>query len=370
MSFLDFNASISDREISRTIDSADPAGIRAALSRGKIDFPDFLGLLSPAAAEILEEIALAARRATLKHFGRAVTLYAPLYLSNECDNNCVYCGFSRTIREKRVTLPERDAEAEADFLFRRGFRHLLLVSGEKRDRVTLPYLERVISAVHASFASTGLEIFPLEENGYRRLAGAGADSLTIYQEVYDREIYRSVHRGSKADYEYRISTPERAASAGFHTLNIGALLGLAPWPLEAARLGLHAAWLKKTFWRTRIAVSFPRLTPSRAGFTPLHPVSDRQLAQMICALRLLLPTADLVISTRERAGFREKLLPLGITRMSAGSKTEPGGYQSGRGAESQFSVHDGRSLEEVSAALSALGYDPVRKDWDRSLSGR
>ncbi len=342
------------------------ADARAALSKPRLDFNDYLTLLSPAAAEIIEELAVKAQELTKKNFGKAILLYAPLYLCNECDNNCVYCGFSRTLKEKRLCLAPAEAAAEAKILADKGFQHVLLVSGEKRDKVTLAYLKETISLLHHKFASISLEIFPLEESEYRELYAAGADGVTIYQEVYNRETYAKVHpRGPKADYDFRLLAPERAARAGFYRINIGTLLGLGDWAEEAASLGRHAAYLKKAYWRTQIAVSFPRLKVSAAGFKPPRPVSDRQLIQLICALRIYQPTLGLVLSTREPPELRDNLIPLGITQMSAESATSPGGYSGNFAAGEQFTISDKRPVAEVVAAIAARGYDPVFKDWDK-----
>src|SRR3989338_5853689 len=282
-----------------------------------ISYDDYLALLQPVSDNKLEEMDKQARQLTLKQFGKTILLYAPIYLSNECDNNCVYCGFNQRLEEKRVTLSVADAVGEAEILYQKGFRHLLLVSGEKRDRVSLAYLKEIITKLHNRFDSISLEIFPLEEPEYRELYLAGADGLTIYQEVYNREIYQQVHvNGPKADYDFRMQTPERAA---------------------------------------------------RAGFYPPHPISDRQMTQLICALRVFLPSIGLVLSTREKAGLRDSLLPLGITQMSAESKTSPGAYAGKVKAEEQFEISDKHSLAEIGEAIAGRGYDPVLKDWDRGF---
>lgn len=313
----------------------------------------------------LEELAARAHELTLKNFGRTILMYAPLYLCNECVNQCAYCGFAQ--KRDGVFLSVSEVMAEAAVLYRKGFRHILLVSGERRDKVTLSYLKEVIGRLHKKFDSISLEIFPLEEAEYRELFLAGADGLTIYQETYDRRIYRSLHgQGPKADYDFRLGAPARAARAGFYRLNIGALLGLNDWRAEAAALARHAAELKKNFWRTQLSISFPRLQPSAANFKPPQPVSDRELVQMICTLRLALPTIGLVLSTRESEELRNNLIPLGITQMSAESKTSPGGYAKLRPAAEQFTVADRRSVEAVADQITARGYEPVFKDWDRA----
>jgi 2-iminoacetate synthase len=290
-------------------------------------------------------------------------------LCNECDNSCAYCGFSRQLKEKRVCLTPQEVEEESEVLYAKGFRHILLVSGEKRDKVSIPYLKEVIIRLHQKFESISLEIFPLEEKEYCQMVLAGADGLTLYQEVYNLTAYQRFHpSGPKSDYEARLLTPERAARAGFYRINIGVLLGLSAWLEEAALLGLHAAHLKKSFWRSQIAVSFPRLKSSAADFKPPYPVVDRQLVQMICALRIFQPSLGLVLSTREDQSLRDNLIHLGITQMSAESKTSPGGYSRETPAEEQFKVSDLRRVDEVTAAIHTKGYDPVFKDWDRGYS--
>lgn len=331
-----------------------------------VSYHEFLELLKPVSDARLEEMAQEARQLTQKQFGKTILLYAPIYLSNECTNNCVYCGFSQRLTEKRVTLTVEQAVGEAEILYQKGFRHILLVSGEEKEKVSLEYLKTIISRLHEKFESIGLEIYPLSHIAYRELFLAGADSLTVYQEVYDQKIYQEVHpSGPKSDYQYRLETPERAARAGFYKINIGALLGLGDWESEAAAVGKHAAELKKKFWQAQISVSFPRLTSSASGFQPKHPVTDRQLVQMICALRIYQPTLGLVLSTREGAKLRDNLISLGITQMSAESATSPGGYSCAVEAEEQFSVSDKRTLPEIAALISSKGYEPVYKDWDR-----
>lgn len=331
-----------------------------------ISYQEYLDLLKPKSDQELENLAWQAQRLTQKHFGQTIQLYAPLYLSNECNNNCVYCGFNQKLAEKRISLSVEEVLTEAEILFNRGFRHILLVSGEKRNKITMLYLAEVVFRLHKTFDSISLEIFPLEEDEYRTLFQAGADGLTIHQEVYNRDIYQKVHPdGAKSDYDYRFQAPERAARAGFYRINIGALLGLGEWREEAALLGQHAAYLKKKYWQAQIAVSFPRLKSSGANFRPPQPVSDRQLVQMICALRIFQPTLGLVLSTRESQELRDNLIPLGITQMSAESKTSPGGYSNKVQAMEQFSVADTRDLEQVRNAIRQKGYEPVFKDWDK-----
>lgn len=343
------------------------ADVEKALLKERLDFNDYLALLSPAAGDKLEDLAQKSSYLTQKFFGKTILLYAPIYLSNECDNQCLYCGFNQKISGKGISLSVEEVLKESEILYNKGFRHILLVSGEKRNKITITYLNEVISKLHQKFDSISLEIFPLDGNEYKELGDAGADGLTIYQEVYDPVLYKKYHpSGPKSNYEFRLRAPERAALAGFYRINIGTLLGLGDWQKEAAQLGLHAANLKKRFWKTQISVSFPRLQSSVAHFKPSYSVSDRQLVQMICALRIFQPSLGLVLSTRESKELRDNLIPLGITQMSAESKTSPGGYSNRLQAEEQFEIADKRSLDEVSLAIAGKGYEPVFKDWDRA----
>lgn len=354
--------------VAAVIGAATPADVARALRRDALDERDVAALLSPAARERLEDLARRSAQLTRRRFGRVMQLYAPLYLSSECVNRCTYCGFSQELAIPRRTLGLDEVEAEADAVRAQGFRHLLLVAGEAPRAVTVPYLEAVAARLGRSFDSLSIETGQFPEEGYRRLVRAGYDGLTIYQETYVPEIYRDVHvAGPKRAYERRLAFMEAGGRAGFRTLGIGALLGLAPWPVEAYCLALHGRSLARAFWRSRIAVSFPRIRPAAGGYAPAFPVSDADLVQMICALRLAMPDAELVLSTREPAALRDRLVELGITRLSAGSRTSPGGYLDEDGGAEQFAVDDDRSPAEVARMLEARGLEPVWKDFDRAF---
>lgn len=345
----------------------------------------FAGRLAPDTD--LEELARQAHAATLRHFGRTIRLYAPLYLSNECINICKYCGFSRDNPILRVTLTLEQVLQEARYLRAEGFRHLLLVAGEHPYFVSENYLRDCVAALRPEWPSIALEVGPLETEQYRPIVEAGAEGLVVYQETYDREVYRQMHpSGPKRDFDWRLETPERAYAAGFKRIGIGALLGLADWRQEAICLAAHVEYLLKRCWQAQITVSVPRLRPAAGEFQPPAPVSDRELVQLICALRVTFPQIGIVLSTREPARLRDGLIPLGVTLMSAGSHTEPGGYtgqgrenlhltRGGRRIESegehatvQFEIADARSPAEVAGVLAALGYEPVWKDWDSALN--
>lgn len=353
----------------REAERSTAAAVERVLAADGVDFERFLTLLSPAAGGYLEPLARRAQAITRERFGRVVQMYAPLYVSNECTNACVYCGFNRHNAIRRTTLSPAEVDAEARAIWAQGFRSLLLVSGEAPHIVPPAYFEEAASRLHALFPSLAVEIYPLATEEYARLGRVGVDGLTLYQETYDRELYAQVHpSGRKADYGWRLGAPERAASAGMRRVGIGALLGLGEWRREAAAVALHALWLQKHYWQTQVAVSFPRLRQAPGGFQPSHPMSDAELVQLACALRLLLPDAGLVLSTRERPALRDGLAPICITHMSAGSRTEPGGYTHPDASDPQFRVEDGRAPAVVARSLLAAGVEPVWKDWDAAFT--
>ncbi len=370
---MSFEAVLKDvawQEMAARAEHVGAADVEAALGARAVGIEEFLALISPAAARYLEPLAGRAHRLTRERFGRVIQMYAPLYVSNECTNACVYCGFNRRNPIRRTTLSVAEAEAEAGALWREGFRSVLLVSGEAPGVVPVTYFEELTRRLRPRFPSISVEIYPLDTGEYARLVAAGVDGLVIYQETYDPELYGRVHpSGRKADYAWRLGTPARGAEAGMRRVGIGALLGLGPWRREAVALALHALWLQKHYWQTQVCVSFPRLRHAPGGFEPPCPVGDAELVQLACALRLLLPDAGLVLSTREAPAFRDGLARICITHMSAGSRTEPGGYTHPGESEVQFQVEDTRPPREVARRLLDLGIEPVWKDWDAAFSG-
>jgi 2-iminoacetate synthase len=349
------------------VDRATPADVERALRAPRPGLPDLAALLSRPAAERLEDLAAAAHRLTVRRFGRTVRLFAPLYLSNECVSTCTYCGFSAGNDIARRTLSPDEVRAEADALVARGFRHVLLVAGEHARVVSKDYLVECVRAVAPVVPEVSLEVQVWDEGTYRRLVEAGCDGLIVYQETYDRGTYADVHlKGKKRNYDWRLAAPDRGAAAGMRRLGIGALLGLHDdWRTEALSLGAHARALMKRWWRCEVSVALPRLRPAAGGYEPADPVGDAELVQLLCALRLTMPDVGVTLSTRESAQLRDGLVPLGITTMSAGSHTEPGGYAAPSDAEPQFAISDDRTPAAVAAALRAAGYDPVWKDWQR-----
>ena len=373
-SFSDVLPTLPLHDLARLAASADDAAIDRALASApeKRDLGHLAALLSPRANVRLEELARASSALTQQRFGRTVHLYAPLYLSNECLTTCTYCGFAKDLQIRRRTLSTLESVREARALAAHGFRHLLLLTGEHKQATGIDFLCTHLEALRAFIPQLSLEVQVFEQHEYEQLVAAGCDGVVAYQETYDPARYAQVHlAGSKRRFGFRLDGPERAAAAGVRRLGIGALLGLHDdWRFEVLATVAHAQHLQRAAWRSELAVSVPRIRPSASGFQPRAIISDRDLAQIICAMRLLLPEAGIVSSSREEAGFRDRLIPLGVTHTSAGSHTEPGGYTEPGDADEQFEVNDTRSVEEVGAALRALGYDLVWKDWDAAMRQR
>lgn len=349
--------------------SAMSAGnVRAALASQACAPEDVVALLSPAAGEMLEELAQRAHRMTVERFGRTVALFAPLYLSNACVCTCTYCGFSMGLDIRRKTLRSDEVAREARTLAAQGFRNILLVSSEHPKYVNAAYVAQCLGEVKQRAHYAALEIAAADAATYRQFALAGCDGVVLYQETYDPDAYAIHHLGGpKKHYAWRLAAPERAASAGIRHLGLGALLGLADWRFEGLALILHARHLYRHAWRAQINISLPRINAAAGGFVPPHPVTDAQLVQLMCVLRLALPYAGIVLSTRERAALRDRLIPLGVTHLSAGSSTEPGGYNSPGEAGEQFHLEDMRTPQEMRRRLFELGYDAVHKDWELEL---
>ncbi|HET9801026.1 MAG TPA: 2-iminoacetate synthase ThiH [Chthoniobacterales bacterium] len=348
-------------------------------------------LITPKSDAELESMAQSSRALTVRNFGRTMRLFAPLYLSNECINNCSYCGFSRDNPILRVTLSIEEVVAEARYLREQGFRQILLVAGEHPKFVSESYLVECIRALAPDFPSIAIEVGPMSTKDYRPIVLAGAESLVVYQETYQRTVYAELHTaGPKRDFDYRLDCAERAYAAGFRRIGIGALFGLWRWQEEALALAAHVDYLLRECWQAQITVSLPRLRPAAGDFKPLFSISDRELAQLVCALRICFPQVGIVLSTRERPALRDALVSLGVTMMSAGSHTEPGGYtrrgtehlhQTVRGriippefqdgedrlATGQFEISDDRPPDRIATILRERGFEPVWKDWDQAL---
>lgn len=334
------------------------------LQKDKINRNDFLKLLSPVAANFLEEMAQKAHKLSLKHFGRAILLYTPIYLSNYCVNRCAYCSYNvkNNITRKKLTFSE--IEKEAQNISSTGLRHILVLTGESRKETPLEYIIEAIKILKRYFSSISIEIYPLTEVEYSQVIEAGVDGLTIYQEVYNEQVYDEVHiSGPKKDYEFRLDAPERAARAKIRSVNIGALFGLYQWDEEAFFAGLHAEYLQNKYPDVEISVSLPRIRPHVGSFKEIYTVRNKDLVQIMLALKLFLPFVGITISTREKQEFRDNLIPLGITKMSAGVSTEVGGHSLTSKGDRQFEISDKRSVEQVKQAILLKGYQPIFKDW-------
>ncbi len=369
-----------------------------ALDRGEALSPTlsrFQELIQPASPTQLESLAQQSVLETRKQFGKTMRLFAPIYLSNECVNNCSYCGFSRDNPILRTTLTVRQVVKEAEFLASKGFRHILLVAGEHPKFVSDGYLEECLEALRESVPTLAIEVGPMETPEYAQMVKAGCEGLVVYQETYHREAYGEYHTaGPKKKFDWRIDCPERGYDGGFRRIGIGALMGLADWRYDTLRLAAHLEYLYRTCWKASFTISLPRLRPAAGSFQPRHEMTDREFVQTLCAFRVCFPQVGIVLSTRESKDLRNALFPLGVTTISAGSHTSPGGY-TGEGADDihltvkgrrveleepapksscsetpatgQFDIADERSPAEIAAYLRSLGLEPVWKDWDPSI---
>ncbi|WP_029034752.1 2-iminoacetate synthase ThiH [Salinimicrobium terrae] len=366
-SFKDTLSEYSWDEVLQSIFSKTEADVRSALQYRKRDLEDFKALISPAAKPFLEEMAQQSKTITKKRFGNTMQMYAPMYLSNECQNICTYCGFSMTNKIPRKTLSYAEIIKEAKFLKSKGYDHILLVTGEANKTVGVDYMCNAIKLLRPYFSNISIEIQPLDQDEYEQLIENGLYATLVYQETYHRETYKVHHpKGKKSNFDYRLETADRLGRAGIHKIGIGALFGLEDWRADSFFTALHLKYLQKTYWKTRYSISFPRLRPFSGGLEPKVEMTDPDLLQVICAYRLLDEEVELSISTRESEIFRNNIVHLGITSMSAESKTNPGGYVVEPQSLEQFEISDERSTEFIAKMLSETGIEPVWKDWEKS----
>ncbi|MDV3948861.1 2-iminoacetate synthase ThiH [Elizabethkingia anophelis] len=340
--------------------------VESVLNKRKRTIEDFMVLLSPAAAPYLEIMAQMAQHLTQKRFGKVIQMYAPLYLSNECQNICTYCGFSLDNKIRRKTLSNTEIIIEAMALKTMGVNHILLVSGEANKTVGIEYFLNAIKLLRPYFANISIEVQPLSQEEYQSLHDAGVHSVLVYQETYHEAVYKEYHpKGKKSNFDFRLDTPDRIGLAGLHKIGLGVLLGLEDWRVDSFFNALHIDYLQKQYWQTKFSVSFPRLRPAEGIIEPNFIMSDRDLLQLICAYRIWNEDLEISVSTRENENFRNHVIPLGVTTMSAASKTNPGGYAVDPQSLEQFETSDERSMEEVKNIIRNSGYDPVMKDWDK-----
>ncbi|MDW6002448.1 2-iminoacetate synthase ThiH [Vibrio mangrovi] len=370
MSFLDVFNQLDWDDIRLSVYSKTAADVVLALRKTRRSLEDFKALISPAAEPYLEQMAQQSMALTRQRFGNTVGFYIPLYLSNLCSNSCTYCGFSMENRLKRKILNSHDIDAEIAAIKQMKFDSVLLVTGEHETKVGLSYFEKVVPQIKQHFNYLAMEVQPLAEDEYARLKMLGLDGVMVYQETYHPSTYAQHHlRGNKTDFEYRLLTPDRLGKAGIDKIGLGALIGLDDWRTDIFHVAAHLSYLEKTYWKSRYSISFPRLRPCTGGVQPSSVMTDRQLVQTICAFRLFDPEVELSLSTRESPSFRDNVVPLGITSISAASKTQPGGYADQTLALEQFSVGDERSAEEVELAVMQRGLEPVWHDWHAVFSG-
>ncbi|MCD8405575.1 2-iminoacetate synthase ThiH [Tenacibaculum dicentrarchi] len=340
--------------------------VEYALSKEKLDLEDFKALISPAARPYIEQMAQKSSLLTKKRFGNTIQMYAPMYLSNECQNICTYCGFSMTNKIPRRTLSDAEILKEVAFLKDKGYDHILLVTGEANKTVGVDYIKNAIQLIRSQFSNITIEVQPLNKEEYESLIEAGLYAVLVYQETYHREEYKKHHpKGKKSNFDYRLDTPDRLGKAGIHKIGLGALFGLEDWRADSFFTALHLKYLQKTYWKTKYSISFPRLRPHSGGLEPKVEMTDSDLVQLICAFRLLDEDIELSMSTRESEVFRNNIVNLGATSISAESKTNPGGYTVEPQSLEQFEISDERSTEQVVKMLKNQGLEVVWKDWEQ-----
>lgn len=357
-------------EVKDFIYSRTSGDVEAALQKERRSVEDFMALISPAAAPYLEQMAALSRAYTQQRFGKTIQFYVPLYLTNSCVNHCVYCGFNHSNDIRRIILTDEQISQEIAAIKELGdFQHILLVTGENPRDAGADYIERAIELVKPHFASISIEVQPLQEEEYRRLGTAGMNAVYCYQETYNRSRYKFYHpKGMKSKFDWRIDGYERMGKAGVHKIGLGVLIGLEDWRTDVTMMAFHLRYLQRRYWQTRYSVSFPRIRPHVGhGFQPNVVMSDREFVQLIFAYRIFDRDIEIALSTREQSSLRDSMTTLGVTSLSAGSKTDPGGYAVYRQELEQFAINDGRSPGEVLAAVRQQGYDVIWKDWDLSL---
>lgn len=340
--------------------------IKNTLKKDSLNILDFLTLLSDAADNFLEDIAQKAHKMTIREFGKTIQIYTPLYLSNHCKNRCIYCGFNTSNNIIRSKLTDDQILNEAKKITELGIKHILLLTGGDRENSSFKYIKNAIKITKPFFDSISIEVYSMNLEEYKELIDLGVDNITIYQETYSKNRYSQVHLGGeKRNFKFRLEAPDRAAKAGANSVNLGALLGLYKRPIEDFFMAVvHSEYIKNKYPSCDIGISLPRIKEAAVNFVPESPVGDLLLSKMIMAYRLFIPRGSISISTRESAMLRDNLLPLGVTKMSAESKTTVGGH-SQKKSDPQFQISDQRSVKDLDSHLVKMGYQPIYKDWVR-----
>ncbi|MDD7888094.1 2-iminoacetate synthase ThiH [Flavivirga sp. 57AJ16] len=344
-----------------------PKEVEKVLLKDKIELEDFKKLISPAAKPYIEQMAQRSNAITRKRFGNTIQMYIPMYLSNECQNICTYCGFSMDNGIRRKTLSDAEILKEVAHIKKLGYDHILLVTGEASKTVGVSYIKHAIDLIRSRFSNISIEVQPLDQDEYETLISSGLYAVLVYQETYHKATYKTHHpKGRKSNFDYRLDTPDRLGKAGIHKIGLGALFGLEDWRVDSFYTALHLKYLQKTYWKTKYSISFPRLRPHQGGLDPKVEMTDTDLVQLICAYRLLDEDVELSLSTRESETFRNHSIHLGITSISAESKTNPGGYSVEPESLEQFEISDERTTEQIKQMIQSQGYEVVWKDWSKS----
>lgn len=370
MNFIEQIKAYNWDEIKSCIYSKTAGDVEIALTKQKLSIDDFMAMISPAGIPYLEQMAVLSQKYTRQRFGKTVQFYVPLYLTNSCINHCIYCGFNHNNDIKRIILTDDQIMKEVEAIKQIGdFQHILLVTGENPRDAGVDYIENAIRLVKPYFSSISIEVQPLKELEYKQLIDAGLNAVYCYQETYNKDRYTIYHpKGMKSKFDWRLDSFDRMGRAGVHKVGLGVLIGLEDWRTDATMMALHLQYLQKTYWQTKYSISFPRMRPHEGDdFQPNVIMEDKELAQIIFAFRIFDHDVEMALSTREEAQFRDHMTTLGITSLSAGSKTDPGGYAVYRSELEQFSVNDSRTPSDVLQAVKNQGYEVVWKDWDLSL---
>lgn len=368
---IEFYDTIKDldwQQVTQSIEEKTEKDVETALSKTFLDIEDFKALISPSADKYLETMAQMSRDITQRRFGKVMLLYIPMYLSNECSNHCIYCGFNHNNPIARKTLTDEEINQEIKVIKQMGYDNVLLLTGEYPRKVGEDYIAHAIELCKKHFSTINLEVYPMKVEQYKRMAELGCNTVYVYQETYNEKRYKVYHpKGMKSNYHWRLNTPERIAQAGMHKVGMGALIGLEQWRTEMVYLAMHLRFMTKNYWRTKYAVSFPRMRPAAGGYQPNFLMSERQFAQALWSFRIFDNDVEICMSTRETKNMRDHFITLGITSISAGSHTEPGGYAHPQESLEQFHINDDRTPEQMEQMIRSQGYDVIYKDWDRSL---
>jgi 2-iminoacetate synthase len=346
-------------------DEFSQSDVENSLSKQALDINDFAALLSPVAENFLEEMAHKSRIETLKHYGNSISLFTPLYISNYCENNCIYCGFNCKNKIKRRNLTLQEIEEELEFISHTGLEDILILTGESSVKSNIEYIGEAVKLSRKYFNLVGLEIYPVDENQYQYLHDCGADYVSIYQETYDKKQYTKYHlKGPKTNYNYRFNSQERAIKGGVRKVAFGSLLGLGDFRYDAYATGLHGYFIQRKYPQSEISFSFLRVRPFiHQNIKHGQDISEKHLLQLILAQRLFTPFSDITISTREDSQFRDGVVGIGANRISAGVSVGVGGHKNKSKGDKQFDIQDIRSVKQIKDFLYKKGLQPVLRDY-------